>query len=436
MGEVVAAAAEVERRGDRRRERSPSRPVSAVCAVAVRVPPAGAAIRTGALPGPAGTRWCGDPRRPSPRGGPRTPAGRRRRRAPCRAARRAWPRSPRGPNSRRRPLPRGAGPPPPGRGRSRSRAGGPSSASASAASPRSISRRASASVAAWWSGSSSRAWRNEASSPAATRVSASLGAGARRCTKAVTWASGRAPMNWSTTWPSRMAKTAGIDCTWKASAIRGFSSTLTLASSTAPPVSATAFSSIGTERRARPAPRGPQVDDDGHRRAAVQHVGLECLVGDVHRPDANGCSRDGRTVPGRGRQPAPAPGTGGRRRAAPGVCLGRAAPISVGSHVAGAGGDRRGQRHRVDGRPPARAHRPADLHPDRRRPLQPHLPGRGRRGAGLGPAPAAAAPRAAHGARHVARVPPDALARARPGSRSPSPSASAPTSRSTSAPST
>ena len=73
-------------------------------------------------------------------------------------------------------------------------------------------------------------------------------------------------MNWSTTWPSLMAKTAGMDCTLKAWATRGLSSTLTLASSTAPSVSSTTFSSIGPERPARPAPRGPQVDDDGHRR--------------------------------------------------------------------------------------------------------------------------------------------------------------------------
>ncbi len=52
-------------------------------------------------------------------------------------------------------------------------------------------------------------------------------------------------MNWSTTWPLWMAKTAGIDCTAKVWATRGFSSTLTLASATAPLVSATAFSSIG-----------------------------------------------------------------------------------------------------------------------------------------------------------------------------------------------
>jgi hypothetical protein len=76
-------------------------------------------------------------------------------------------------------------------------------------------------------------------------VSASLGTGANRCTNALTWASGSAPMNWSTTWPLRMAKTAGMDWTWKVWAMRGFSSTLTLANSTAPPVSATAFSSMG-----------------------------------------------------------------------------------------------------------------------------------------------------------------------------------------------
>src|SRR5271168_1905568 len=42
-----------------------------------------------------------------------------------------------------------------------------------------------------------------------------------------------------------MAKTAGMDCTLKARATAGLSSTLTLASSTAPPVSATAFSIMG-----------------------------------------------------------------------------------------------------------------------------------------------------------------------------------------------
>ena len=52
-------------------------------------------------------------------------------------------------------------------------------------------------------------------------------------------------MNWSTTWPPLMAKTAGMDWTAKLWATRGFSSTLTLASSTAPSVAATARSSMG-----------------------------------------------------------------------------------------------------------------------------------------------------------------------------------------------
>ncbi len=96
-----------------------------------------------------------------------------------------------------------------------------------------------------WSGSSSRARRRDASSPAATSWSASLGTGARRCTNSATWASGRAPMKPSTTFPSRRAKTAGIDCTWKEAETWGFSSTLTLASSTAPVVAATTRSRMG-----------------------------------------------------------------------------------------------------------------------------------------------------------------------------------------------
>ena len=46
------------------------------------------------------------------------------------------------------------------------------------------------------------------------------------------------------------------------------------------------------ERLARPAPGRPQVDDDRHRGAAGQDLVLECLVGDVHfGSDANGCVR-------------------------------------------------------------------------------------------------------------------------------------------------
>ena len=106
-----------------------------------------------------------------------------------------------------------------------------------------------------------RGRRNEASSPAAASVSASLGTGASRWTNAVTWASGSAPMNWSTTCPLLMAKTAGMDWTAKVWAMRGFSSTLTLTNSTAPPVSPTAFSSMG--------PRVVQGPHQGAHRSTI-----------------------------------------------------------------------------------------------------------------------------------------------------------------------
>ena len=54
----------------------------------------------------------------------------------------------------------------------------------------------------------------------------------------------------------------------------------------------------GAERLARPAPGGPQVDDDGDGHAAGEHGLLEGLVGDVHRHDATGW--DGANRPGRG----------------------------------------------------------------------------------------------------------------------------------------
>ena len=68
----------------------------------------------------------------------------------------------------------------------------------------------------------------------------------------------------STTLRSLIAMTAGIDWTWKAAEIRGFSSTFTLASSTAPPVDVDDVLEDGTERAARPAPGRPQVDHDRH----------------------------------------------------------------------------------------------------------------------------------------------------------------------------
>src|SRR5215213_8047846 len=59
-------------------------------------------------------------------------------------------------------------------------------------------------------------------------------------------------MNPSTTRPSRRAYTAGIDCAWKAAAICGFSSMLTLVSTTWPSVASTTFSMMGPSVRHGP----------------------------------------------------------------------------------------------------------------------------------------------------------------------------------------
>lgn len=124
--------------------------------------------------------------------------------------------------------------------------------SASSGSLRSISSRANPATAPTWSGCTSSALRNDCSSPSATSRSASLGAGASRWTNSVTWASGSAPTNPSTTCPSLRAYTAGIDWTWNIEAILGFSSTLTLTRSTCPSVAATTRSRIGPSVRQGP----------------------------------------------------------------------------------------------------------------------------------------------------------------------------------------
>jgi hypothetical protein len=76
-------------------------------------------------------------------------------------------------------------------------------------------RAARARTARSLAGSSSRAWRRDASSPAAMSRSTSDGGGVRLATHWRTDGSGRAPTKLSTTLRSRMAYTAGIDCTWK-----------------------------------------------------------------------------------------------------------------------------------------------------------------------------------------------------------------------------
>ncbi len=184
VGEVVAAPAQIEGRGRRNAGRRCHQRT----------------LRTAALPVPGDTRSCAGRRSPSLRASPRTPDGHasssRTRSSNSFELRlelgTVSPRDvharPRGDALRRRAL-----------GWSRTRAGAAGAPAPPAASPRSIRMRARPSVAAAWSGSRSSALRSEASSPAAASVSASLGAGARRSMKAVTSASGSAPMNPSTT---------------------------------------------------------------------------------------------------------------------------------------------------------------------------------------------------------------------------------------------
>ena len=85
----------------------------------------------------------------------------------------------------------------------------------------------------------------------------------------------------STTWRSLRANTAGIDCTWKVADTRGFSSTLTLTSSTAPSVGLDDLLQDGPEGAAGPAPRRPQVDDDRDLVGADEDVLLEGGIGDI-----------------------------------------------------------------------------------------------------------------------------------------------------------
>ena len=108
--------------------------------------------------------------------------------------------------------------------------------------------------------------------------------GRRPSTKAATASRPWAPTKLSITAPLRMPNTAGMPCTLNAAEICGFSSTLTLASTTWPSVSVDHVLDDRTELAARAAPRGPQVDHDRHVLGALDDLGLERGVGDVdHR---------------------------------------------------------------------------------------------------------------------------------------------------------
>src|SRR4051812_15278073 len=121
------------------------------------------------------------------------------------------------------------------------------SCSASSRSPRANSICASLTLASRRVGSSSSTRRSDTSSPAATSCSASEGTSPSK--KRSTWAGGAAPTNWATSRPSLKALTAGIPWIWKAREIVGFSSVLTLTSSTFPGLASAARSRAGVSCR-------------------------------------------------------------------------------------------------------------------------------------------------------------------------------------------
>src|SRR3954451_9398775 len=143
---------------------------------------------------------------------------------------------------------------------SRIRAASPSAAKSPCALA-SVSRAPSMSPALRWmiasctrasarAGSSSMARRSDASSPAATRPSASEGTSASK--NRATCAGGWTPTNSETICPSLNALTAGMPWIWKACATRGLASVSSLARTTWPSRSAAACSRIGPSARHGP----------------------------------------------------------------------------------------------------------------------------------------------------------------------------------------
>src|SRR4051794_24098983 len=109
---------------------------------------------------------------------------------------------------------------------------------------------ASCTLASARAGSSSMARRSDASSPAATRLSASLGTSASK--NRATAAGGWTPTNSDTSLPSLNALTAGMPWIWNACAMRGLASVSSLARTTWPSRSAAACSRIGPSARHGP----------------------------------------------------------------------------------------------------------------------------------------------------------------------------------------
>ena len=151
-------------------------------------------------------------------------------------------------------------------------------------------------------------------------------AGSSFWTKAVTWGSGRAPMNWSTTLPSRDGEDGrdglhpeGLGDPRVVVHIDFGQLNGTISGGHGP-------FEHGAERRAGPAPGGPEVDDDRNLGAAGQYICLKGVVGNIHRSSDDRPATVG---------VAPAQRALGRAAAVPGR-------LASGSRV------RPARRHRVD----------------------------------------------------------------------------------------
>ena len=126
---------------------------------------------------------------------------------------------------------------------------------------------------------SSSARRSDASSPASTSRSASLGTSPSK--NRSTAGGGWTPTNSSTTWPSLNAFTAGMPWIWKAGEICWLASVSSFASTTSPSRARGGLLEDRRQRAARTAPLGPEVDDDRRRARALDDLLLEGRLGDV-----------------------------------------------------------------------------------------------------------------------------------------------------------
>ena len=96
-------------------------------------------------------------------------------------------------------------------------------------------------------------------------------------------------MNPSTTWRSFRANTAGIDCTWNGGGDTGVLVHIDLDELHRPVLGLDGLLQDGAQGAAGPAPRCPQVHDDGDLVGAHENVLLEGGVGDVdHAEDDTG----------------------------------------------------------------------------------------------------------------------------------------------------